>query len=85
MRSLPVIVSLAALVTGVLFLRPTTDLGTLSSVASSLDGATRLLNGQPGFFVLDSQFDDDIGIAGQMDELEACVCLNIAGLHCVEH
>lgn len=53
MRSLSVLASLIALVTGILFLRPAVDLGSRPSVLPSLDaaGANRLMNRQPGFFV----------------------------------
>ena len=53
MRLLPVIVSLAALAAGVLYLRPTAGSESRPSVSPSLDpaGATQLLNRQPGFFV----------------------------------
>ena len=53
MRLPLVIVSLAALATGILYPRPTAGSDLPSTVPSSLDtvGATRLLNRQPGFFV----------------------------------
>jgi hypothetical protein len=53
MRSVSVVVSLAALVTGVWFLRPTTDLDSSSPVSPPLDmvSAAHLMNRQPGFFV----------------------------------
>jgi hypothetical protein len=53
MRSPLVLVLVAALVTGTLYLRPATDEGVTASVAPPLgiQRATRLLNRQPGFFV----------------------------------
>jgi len=53
MRSPVLIVSVAALVAGVFYLRPAPDLGSSPSVPPSLGtaGATELLNRQPGFFV----------------------------------